>query len=189
MAMGVPTMLAWRRLRLGAIALALAFLSAIVLTMPVMAQSPPDAPTGLTATPGDSGVALSWDDPANPSIRGYEYQVNHNDTSTGKLSGWGKWLSIEGSDSSTTSHIIDRLTNGREYRYRLRAVNAYGAGSAAPNSAPWFVSATPQAPEPTPTPTPEPTATPEPTPPPPVLDAARRADRIDGDGGRPKHRA
>ena len=57
---------------------------------------PPAAPTGFTAAAGDGSVTLSWDDPANPSIARYEYNVNHNDTSTGNLSGWGPWTTDSG---------------------------------------------------------------------------------------------
>ena len=108
----------------------------------------PAAPTGFTATAGDGSVTLSWDDPSDSSITGYEYNVNHNDTGTGNLSGWSAWTAIAGSGAATTSHTFTGLTNGREYRYHLRAVNAGGAGAAAPNAAPWYVSATPLAPSP-----------------------------------------
>ena len=105
--------------------------------------SPPAAPTGLTATAGNGSVVLAWDDPSDAAISGYEYQVNHNDTSTGKFSGWGAWQRIADSGAATTSHTLSGLTNGAEYRYRLRAVNAAGAGATAPNAKPWYVTATP----------------------------------------------
>ena len=74
---------------------------------------------------------------------GYEYQINHNDTSTGNLSGWGAWQRI-GTGWATVNHMIGGLTNGREYRFHLRALSIFGASAAAPNAAPWFASATPQ---------------------------------------------
>ena len=110
---------------------------------------PPGAPTGFTADAGDESITLSWDDPADSSIAWYEYNVNHNDTSTGNLSGWSPWTQIAGSDAKTVSHVIGGLTNGREYRYHLRAVNSVGASAGAPNSPPWFASATPREPTPT----------------------------------------
>ena len=58
----------------------------------------PDAPADLTATASDGSITLSWDDPSNSSITGYEYNVNHNDTSSGNLSGWGPWTAIAGSE-------------------------------------------------------------------------------------------
>ena len=114
------------------------------------APNPPAAPANLTASAGDGSVTLSWDAPSNPSISGYEYNVNHNDTGTGNFSGWSDWQSIAGSDADTTSHTLSGLTNGREYRFHVRAVNAGGNGTAAPNAAPWYAAATPQAPPPPP---------------------------------------
>ena len=110
------------------------------------APDPPAAPANLTAGAGDGSVTLSWDNPANPTITGYEYNVNHNDTNTGNFSGWSAWQSISGSDSETTSHTLSGLTNGREYRFHVRAVNAGGPGTGAPNAAPWYVAATPEEP-------------------------------------------
>ena len=108
----------------------------------------PARPTGLTATAGDQSVTLTWDDPANATISSYEYQVNHNDTSTGNLSGWGEWRSITSSDADTTSYTINGLTNGKEYRLKLRAANTSGGGKPAPGAPPWYVAATPEPPPP-----------------------------------------
>ena len=151
----------------------------LLLASSVAASSPPAAPTGLTATAGDGSVTLAWDDPSDASITAYEYNLNHNDTSTGRLSGWGPWTAIPGSGASTTSHTFTGLVNGREYRYHLRAVNATGVSVGAPNAPPWFAAAIPATapkptpkPTPTPAPTPAPTPTPTPTPAPPAPPAA-----------------
>ena len=106
----------------------------------------PAAPAGLSAAAGDASVTLTWSDPSDSSITGYEYQVNHNDTDTGKLTGWGSWTAIEGSGADTTSHAVEGLANGREYRFRMRAQNDAGTSANAPEADPWYVSATPQAP-------------------------------------------
>ena len=108
------------------------------------APNPPAAPANLAASAGDGSVTLSWDDPQNPTISGYEYNVNHNDTNSGNLSGWSDWQSIAGSDADTTSHTLSGLANGREYRFHVRAVNAGGNGAGAPNAAPWYVSRHPR---------------------------------------------
>ena len=108
----------------------------------------PAAPSGLTATAGDGSLTLTWDDPSDASTTHYEYNVNHNATGTGNFSGWSAWTPIPGSDASTTSHTFSGLSNGKEYRYHLRAVNAAGAGAGAPNAAPWFVKAVPAVPVP-----------------------------------------
>ena len=137
----------------------------LLLASSVAASSPPAAPTGLTATAGDGSVTLAWDDPSDASITAYEYNLNHNDTSTGRLSGWGPWTAIAGSGASTTSHTFTGLVNGREYRYHVRAVNATGVSVGAPNAPPWFAAAIPAtAPKPTPKPIPTPAPTPAPTP-------------------------
>ena len=73
------------------------------------APNPPAAPANLAASAGDGSVTLSWDDPQNPTISGYEYNVNHNDTNSGNLSGWSDWQSIAGSDADTTSHTFSGL--------------------------------------------------------------------------------
>ena len=96
---------------------------------------PPDAPTGLTAAAGNRSVTLNWNNPGDSSIIRYEYNVNHNDTGTGNLSGWSPWTAIPQSDSNTTQHTFTNLTNGREYRYHLRAVNNIGPSVGAPRRA------------------------------------------------------
>ena len=115
---------------------------------PTPEPEPPATPAGLTATPGDGSITLAWDDPGDSTITGYEYNVNHNDTSTGNLSGWSDWTALAGSGAATTSHTFTGLTNGKEYRYHLRAVNGGGHGAAAPNAAPWYVVAVPAVPLP-----------------------------------------
>ena len=98
----------------------------------------PAAPTGLTATAGSGSVDLAWDDPSNASITRYEYQMHSG--------AWGAWKSVSGSDASTTSYTVTGLQGGTEYRFKVRAVNAIGTGTAAPNASPWYVTATPQTP-------------------------------------------
>ena len=56
----------------------------------------PAAPSGLTATAGDGSVTLTWGDPSDASITHYEYNVNHNATGTGNLSGWSAWTPMPG---------------------------------------------------------------------------------------------
>ena len=136
----------WLRTASAAFAVGLAT-SAVV----AIAATVPDAPTGLTATPGDSQVALAWSAPANTGgspISHYTVTASpgtfHQDTA----------------DASTTTMTVTPLTNGTAYTFSVTATNTAGAGPAA------TASATPQAP-PTPSPTPTPTPTPVPTPTPP----------------------
>ena len=176
---GIPPPPPPRTARVVKIAALAALLAAgvLLLASSVAASSPPAAPTGLTATAGDGSVTLAWDDPGDASITAYEYNLNHNDTSTGRLSGWGPWTAIAGSGASTTSHTFTGLVNGREYRYHVRAVNATGVSVGAPNAPPWFAAAIPATapkptPKPIPTPAPTPAPTPTPTPAPPAPPAA-----------------
>ena len=113
-------------------------------------SSPPALPSGLAANAGDYSVTLSWTNPHNPSITRYEYQVNHNDTGTGNLTGWSQWAEIPGSHALTTSHTFSGLTTGKEYRYKIRAVNGEGESEPAPNADPWYISASPYGPPPPP---------------------------------------
>ena len=94
----------------------------------------PARPTGLTATAGDSSVTLTWDDPADSTITGYEYQSRQAPPAPG----WGDWTAVAGNVTTVT---VTGLTNGTEYRFKLRAVNAGGAGK--PSGPPWYVAATP----------------------------------------------
>ena len=93
----------------------------------------PGAPTGLSAAEGSGEVTLSWTAPTDTggsTITGYNIQQDGT---------WDTEL-ITG-----TSHTVTGLTNGTAYTFRVRAVNAVGAGqesasvSATPqNSAPTF---------------------------------------------------
>ena len=97
---------------------------------------PPAAPVGLRAVAGDGQVTLSWDDPGDPSITGYEYRMRYAGVA------WGAWTPA-GSGASAVSHVVDGLVNGVEYRFKVRAHNAGGHSAAAPLSSPWYVAAVP----------------------------------------------
>jgi predicted phage tail protein len=107
--------------------------SAEVSAVPV---TRPDPPTGLTATPGDSQVTLSWAAPASDGgapVSGYDV---YRGTSPGGETG----APVGGSPVSATSTIVTGLDNGTTYYFTVAAVNGVGEG---PVSA--EVSATPAA--------------------------------------------
>lgn len=89
----------------------------------------PSVPTGLTATPGNAQVSLSW----TASSGATSYNVKRSTTSG------GPYTTI--ASPSTTSYTDTGLTNGTTYYYVVAAVNS--AGSSANSSQ---VSATPSAP-------------------------------------------
>ena len=115
------------------------------------ANSPPARPTGLNATAQDDTILLKWEQAGN--VDRYEYQVNHNDTKTGKLTGWSAWADLVGSSQTNTSYTFTNLAKGKEYRYKIRAVEGQGQdalySNPAPADAPWYVGAVIKPPAPT----------------------------------------
>jgi hypothetical protein len=91
--------------------------------------SAPAAPTGLTATPGNAQVSLSW----NASAGATSYNVQRG-TTTG-----GPYTTV--SSPTTTSYIDTGLTNGTTYYYVVAAVNSVGQSANSTQA-----SATPAAP-------------------------------------------
>ncbi|MGO8671501.1 MAG: fibronectin type III domain-containing protein [Capsulimonadaceae bacterium] len=95
-------------------------------------NSGPAAPTGLTATPGNAQVALSW----NPTGGATSYNV-YSSTAEG-----GEGTTPIATGITTSSYTNTGLTNGTSYFYKVAAVNAQGTspvsyeGSATPVASP-----------------------------------------------------
>ena len=85
--------------------------------------SPPGAPTGLTATPGNAQVALSWTAPSSAgssAVTGYQIVYVADNGSEVTVSAAG------------TSATITGLTNGTTYNFSVSAINdSAGAGTPA----------------------------------------------------------
>ena len=78
----------------------------------------PDAPTSLTATPGDSSVSVAFipgDDYGYP-ISDYEYRIGDTE-----------WVSA--GTALSPIEVSDGLTNGEDYTLQLRAVSEAGEGA------------------------------------------------------------
>jgi hypothetical protein len=77
----------------------------------------PSAPTGLSATAGDSQITISFTQSSNggSAIINYEYSLNS-----------GEFKLLNPADT-TSSITITGLTNGTAYNIRLQAVNAKGS--------------------------------------------------------------
>ncbi len=92
----------------------------------------PDAPTNFSATARNARVQLTWKDPIDSSITRYEYRQARGNGA------FGPAIPIPGSDETTTSHTVRKLTNRVAYTLQIRAVNYYGTGdwSASSNATP-----------------------------------------------------
>ena len=92
-----------------------------VAATPVAAESGPSRPADFKATQTGVGqVRLAWTASTEPlTVRRYQYKQNDG-------SGFGNWIIIEGSDSSTASHTVTGLIAGIEYSFTVGAVNGGG---------------------------------------------------------------
>ena len=88
---------------------------------------------GLSTTAGDQQVQLSWSEPAGDGgspITRYQYRVSADGGDTW----YPDWTDVpDGPDSDTsqaneTSYTVTDLSNGTEYTFEVRAVNALGNG-------------------------------------------------------------
>ena len=107
------------------------------------AKTGPSAPTGLSAQAGNRQVTLTWTNPNNAEISGYQYRQSADSGAT-----WTDWTDISGSGASTTSHTVGSLSNGQAYTFQVRAVADQGN---TPGTASASVSATPSGPPAAPT--------------------------------------
>ena len=77
---------------------------------------PPAKPTGFTAMTGDEEVTLSWTDPKNSDITGYQFRQKEGSDS------YGSWTDISSSGATTITHTVSGLNNGTTYTFQVRAV-------------------------------------------------------------------
>jgi hypothetical protein len=78
----------------------------------------PDVVLNFTATAGNKQVSLSWDAPSGnggSEITGYEVTTDN-------------WTNKVSKSANERSHIYTDLTNNTAYTFKIRAVNAQGAG-------------------------------------------------------------
>ena len=79
----------------------------------------PGSVENFSALAGDAMVTLSWNSPSNDgglAITGYEVTMDN-------------WANRETTSASRLSHTYIGLTNGVQYTFKARAVNAKGAGA------------------------------------------------------------
>ena len=97
-------------------------------------EAVPAKPTGFRTKPGDSEVSLTWDDPDDASIQGWQFKSRKSD---GEYK--AQWDNVPGSHAKTVRHTVAGLENGATYIFKIRAFNAAnghesGERSAAPRS-------------------------------------------------------
>ena len=107
------------------LAVAAALLLAL-LAYPAYAQSndPPDEPTGLGASVASGvGVNLTWNDPADATITGYEVLRRHRGVDR-----QGVFHTIESdTGSADTAYTDATVAAGGSYVYRVKAINPHGS--------------------------------------------------------------
>ena len=87
---------------------------------PAAPQPVPSAPTSLVATPSHDQVSISWDDPQNSSITGYQIWRGADAASL---------TSIQADTGSTATTYVDgTVTAETAYHYAVSAINAAGTG-------------------------------------------------------------
>ena len=91
-------------------------------------RGPLAAPRNLAAaSAGDGEIALSWDDPGDITLTGYQYRYRNPSDS-----GWNPdWTDISGSGATTTSHTLSGLTNFLLYTLEVRALRDGTGGPSA----------------------------------------------------------
>ncbi len=85
----------------------------------------PSMPSGLSVVWGSSSAVLSWSDPGDDSITGYQYQMSKG-FSSWMDANWGSWMSVPGSDADTVSYKVTGLDSGTYYLFRVRAQSVGG---------------------------------------------------------------
>ena len=92
--------------------------TAVSTTTPAAPTPVPSAPTGLVATPSHDQVSLSWDDPQNSSITGYQIWRGADATSLASIAA--------DTVSTATTYVDDTVTDETAYHYAVSAINSTG---------------------------------------------------------------
>jgi len=91
----------------------------------------PGIPSGVTGTPGDSQVQLSWVAPVDIGTSAITNYVIQYSSDSG-----ASWTTFNHAASAATNAAVTGLTNLTPYVFRVAAVNSVGTGAFSPPSAP-----------------------------------------------------
>ena len=105
-------------------------LAALVVALAVASSStavaqetePPAKPTGLDGAIAHDRVTLTWDDPGDDSITGYQIRRRH---ATGNNHGDFK-THVDNTGNADTTYVDTDVESGQRYVYRVKAWNASG---------------------------------------------------------------
>ena len=88
------------------------------------AAGSPLAPGNFQAAVEGGQVTLTWDDPGDAAITGYQYHQYQ-----GSRPEDPEWMDVDADDAAAGRHTAGNLDNGRRYTFEVRAVNATGPGA------------------------------------------------------------
>ena len=91
----------------------------ISVTTPAEPQPVPSAPTGITAAPSHDRVTLSWDEPQDSSITGYQIWRGADAASLASIKA--------DTGNALVSYVDDTVTAETVYHYAVSAINQTGA--------------------------------------------------------------
>ena len=84
-------------------------------------------PANLQPAIGDRRITITWDNPQESAITGYQHRVSNDDGNS-----WNPdWTTIPGSNARTTSHTVRGLTNNVEHIIELRVLEDANPSGAA----------------------------------------------------------
>ena len=81
---------------------------------------PPGPPEALSATPRDESVILEWSHPSSP-VEDYTVELSADDG--------GTWTPVADGVTALSRAVVGPLVNGREYAFRVTALNLVGAST------------------------------------------------------------
>jgi hypothetical protein len=91
-------------------------------------QVPPDAPTGVAATPSSSAVSLSWAGSGSADVN--RYRIYRSTAPIGSATGHSSPVPLDSTGAATTAYTDTTAEVGEAYRYRVTAVDTAGNESA-----------------------------------------------------------